>query len=173
MPRLNHILGGQFKTIIARVDLPMLQLFLTSLEGGNMKLNRLFAVILAFASVTVQADAYVAQHTEYPLATTLASFSVGPDLKRYSVRVRNCAEAISSIMLSVTEAGLQVEGAGATYADGSTESYSLSYNFPAGYESPWISIDSFKEEGRCVKSVYVDAQSVDPRIKSRVKVLGN
>lgn len=138
-----------------------------------MKLNRLFAAILAFASVTVSADAYVAQDTEYPLATTLASFSIGPDLKRYSVRVRNCADAISSIMLSVTEAGVRVEGAGATYRDGTTESYSVNYTFPAGYDSPWISIDSFKEEGKCVKTVYVDAQSVDPRIKSRVKVLGN
>ena len=151
----------------------MLQLILTYLLGGNMKLNWLFAVILTFASVTASADGYVAQDTEYPLATTLASFSVGPDLRRYSVRVRNCADAISSIMLSVTEAGLRVEGAGATYGDGTTESYSVGYTFPAGYDSGWISIESFKEEGKCVKTVYVDAQSVDPRINSRVRVLGN
>ncbi len=138
-----------------------------------MKLNRLFAVILTFASVSTQADAYVSQHTQFPLATTLARFSVGPDLKRYTVRVRDCADAISSIMLTITDAGLRVEGAGATYADGSKESHSLSYTFPAGYESPWISLDSFKEEGKCVKTVYVDAQSVDPQIKSKVKVLGN
>jgi hypothetical protein len=137
-----------------------------------MKLNRLIAAIFTLASVTAQAEAYVTQESEYPLATTLARLSVGHDLKRYSVRVRNCGEAISSVQLSVTEAGLSVQGAGATYTDGSTESYSFSHTFPAGYDSPWISIESFKEEGRCVRAVYVDAQSVDPQIKSRVVVLG-
>jgi hypothetical protein len=138
-------------------------------------MKMLFALVLALGTFGAQAETYVYDYgTDYQvMVTTLANLSVGQPARRYSVRVRNCADTVGSVMLRVSDAGLQVSGAGVIYTDGTVEAYSLNHTFPAGYDSPWISIDSFKEAGKCVKSVFVDAQSSDPRIKSRVKVFGN
>jgi len=137
-------------------------------------MKMIFTLALALGAFSAKADVYSYDYGyEINAVTTLASLSVGATPQRYSVRVRNCADSIASVMLRVADAGLKVSSAGVVYSDGSKEQYSISYTFPAGYDSPWISIDSFKEAGKCVKSVFVDAQSTDPQIKSRVKVFGN
>lgn len=130
------------------------------------------AIMLALGTVAAHAQVYEYSFEADP-ATTLANLTIGQPPRRYSVRVRNCASSIESVMLRVADAGIEVSGAGVLYTDGSNESYNFSYSFPAGYDSPWISIDSFKKADKCVKSVFVIAQSADPQIKSHVRVFGN
>jgi len=139
-----------------------------------MKSKFLFALLLAFGTVTAQADLFVElpEH-EIHAVRTLANLSIGSDLRRHSVRVQNCANDVTHIMLRVQNAPMHVTGAGVVYSDGSSNSYSLSYTFAAGYDSPWMSLDSFRSSGRCVTSVFFTAQSTDPRVRSRVRVLGN
>lgn len=132
----------------------------------------IFSMMLTLGSFAAHAQVYEYYFDADP-AVTLANLTIGQPARRYSVRVRNCADSVGSVMLRVADAGLEVSGAGVQYTDGSNESYNFSYSFPAGYDSPWISIDSFKKADKCVKSVFVIAQSADPRIKSHVRVFGN
>lgn len=139
----------------------------------------LFAMILSLGAYAAHAQDYGYEYdyedysSESEPAVQLANLSVGPAMRRYSVRVRNCAETVSSIMLRIREAGLQINGAGVTFTDGTSDGFSISYTFPANYDSSWISIDSFKEAGKCINAVYVNAQSTDPGRNSRVTVFGN
>lgn len=105
---------------------------------------------------------------------TLANLSIdGQQIRRYAVRVRNCAANLAQIMLTVENSGVKVSGGGIQYTDGSNESYSITYTFPAGYQSSWIDVDSFRREGKCVASVFVNAQSTDTNVRARVKVYGS
>ncbi len=133
----------------------------------------MFAIVLSFAAFNAQAEDFRIEDLWSDPAVQLANLNVGPTMRRHNVRVRNCAENVSSIMLRIRDAGLQVNGAGVTYTDGTSDGYSISYTFPANYDSSWISIDSFKEEGKCISAVYVNAQSTDAGRTSRVQVFGN
>ena len=142
-----------------------------------MKITMISAMLLTLAASFAHAERAIeireTEDFQAVAVTTLANLRIGPDLKRYQVRVRDCGDNISHVMLRVADAGLRVSGAGATFTDGTNKGYNFTYTFAAGYDSPWIGIDSFKESGKCVKAVYVNAQSADPQIKSRVTVLGS
>ena len=119
-----------------------------------MKLRYLFTLLLAFGSLSAAAEEINVEEFFVELGDheifavrTLADLSVDSTMRRHS--------------------------AGVTYTDGSNKSYNFTYNFPAGYDSPWMDLDRLRTPGKCVKSVFVNAQSRDANVRSRVKVLGN
>ncbi len=102
---------------------------------------------------------------------SLAVVSVGHELRRYSVRVRNCGRDITHLKLRITNAALFVDGAGVTFTDGGSEQFYFSYVFPKNYDSPWFGVSDLKPQDKCVKSIFVHARSDDPDTLSRVEVL--
>ena len=143
-----------------------------------MKKGILFALAMATTSFTAYAEGVysvseIFADSEIYATSTLANLSVGPAMRRYSVRVRNCGSNISHVMLRVANAGVRVNGAGVVYADGSSESYGVSTSFEAGYNSGWVNVESFKNPNRCASSVYVNAQSTDGSRNARVTVFGS
>ncbi len=67
-----------------------------------------FCMLMALGASGAQAEVYTVSSADP--AVLLASLSIGQPARRYSARVRNCAESINSVMLRVSEAGLQVTG---------------------------------------------------------------
>ncbi len=135
--------------------------------GETMKINTLFALLLSLVIYQGHVHADDINSTR-----TIASFTIGPNPKDYSIRVRNCADDLTHIKLRVTDNGVIVEGAGVTYTDGTTDSYSFSQTFQAGYESSWLSLDSFRTPDHCIASVFVNVHAIDPR-PAHVDVFGN
>lgn len=130
--------------------------------------------ISAFAEQVNLEDFFVELHDHEIMAvTTLADLRVGSELRRHASNVRNCGDDLSHVMLRVENAGLHVAEAGVIYTDGTRKVYNFSYNFPAGYDSPWVDIDRIRRPGKCLKSVYVVAKSRSANTASRVKVIGN
>lgn len=104
---------------------------------------------------------------------TLASVAVGAKLKRFSSRVKNCGADLTHIKLVVQDSPLYVGDAGVVFSDGTVKTYSLAQTFNAGYESPWVDLNLFRSDSRCVASVYVEARAGNAAVKSHVQVLGS
>jgi hypothetical protein len=103
---------------------------------------------------------------------TLARLTAGPQLRRLSVRVRNCGNDISQVKLIISKNPLIVRGVGVMFKDGTVNSFGYSRTFPAGYQSSWISLSTFRRRGKCVTGVFVNARSGNPKSVSRIQVLG-
>lgn len=116
------------------------------------------------------ADQAALEFTDAATTRTLMVKTVGPDQKRYSARVSNCARDISDIRIKVARAGLTVDSGGAIFSDGSSRTAKLKQSFEAGYVSPWISLETLGVGSLCVTKVFVDAKGNDPNRHSRVEV---
>lgn len=132
-----------------------------------MKFTSFFFSALMLFSATA-----FAQDFEILGVRTIGIVRVGPNTARHSISVRRCADDLTHVKLIIRESGVAVEGAGVTYTDGTADSYTFYKSFPKGYESDWLNLDPFRQEGRCINSVFVQAHSTDARA-ARVEILGN
>ena len=130
-------------------------------------------IALALTAFLYQGNAF-AYDLDFFGVTTLATVSVGPNLKRYSIKVKNCANNLAQLKLSIAQTGVEIHGLGINYTDGYKDDYGISSTFAAGYESAWIDVDNLKSAGHCVSQVYVNANTVPGATKNAiVTIYGN
>jgi len=98
------------------------------------------------------------------------SREVGPSMQRHSANFRECLQGFTHLRVKVARAGLKVDGGGAVFSDGSKKETSRTREFAAGYTSPWVSAFLLGIRGRCVSSVYVNAQSTEGSEKSLMQI---
>jgi hypothetical protein len=131
-----------------------------------MTFKSVIALALMLSGAVAQAQSF-----EIFGVRSIGVVRIGPNSARHSVAVRNCANDLTHVKLLIRESGVEVEGAGVTYTDGSVDEYSFYKSYPEGYESSWLSLDAFRSPTRCINSVFVQAHSTGNM--ARVEIMGN
>jgi hypothetical protein len=132
-----------------------------------MTFKSVIVLAFMFSGAAVQAQSF-----EILGVRSIGVARVGSNSARHSVAIRNCANDLTHVKLIISESGIEVEGAGVTYTDGTVNKYSLYQSYPEGYESSWLNLDPFRSPNRCISSVFVRAHSTD-RNTARVEIVGN